>query len=172
MYSRALRRRSRRSQTVKDTRPTTSCLNDGEHDFNGGDCSWPYCLCPRYDAIPTATAAADMSGSDTPRCDAYEIRDGIRYVSVPRSDLPNWSDFARQLECEVAEYKAGFAAANELADLATRELAQSQARCAEVEKDSARYRFLRLHRRWAFDNRHLSDAELDAAIDAALKEPR
>lgn len=154
MYSRALRRRSRRSQTVKDTRPTTSCLNDGEHDFNGGDCSWPYCLCPRYDAIPTATAAADMSGSDTPRCDAYEIRDGIRYVSVPRSDLPNWSSFARQLE---------------------RELAQSQARCAELEK--ALRELLPFHEGW-HTGKHVAGQWLEAqekakaALDAALKEPR
>lgn len=39
----------------------------------------------------------------TPRCDAYEIVDGVRYTLQPRGDLPDWPALARTLERELAE---------------------------------------------------------------------
>jgi hypothetical protein len=43
--------------------------------------------------------------SDTPRCDAYEVQDGIRYNLVARPGMPHWPTFARSLERELAELR-------------------------------------------------------------------
>ncbi len=44
--------------------------------------------------------------TDTPRTDAYEVVDGVRYVLQPRAGFPDLSAFARQLERELIAAKA------------------------------------------------------------------
>lgn len=46
----------------------------------------------------------------------------------------------------------------------------AERRADENARDAERYRFVRKFRMWAFNNRHLADFELDAAIDAARNE--
>lgn len=44
--------------------------------------------------------------SDTPRTDAFEVVDGVRYVMQPRSGFPDMTAFARQLERELSALEA------------------------------------------------------------------
>src|SRR5258708_6425099 len=95
-----------------------------------------------------------------------------KLVETPRTDAAwdaEWQAKALDPNADPAHGMCDFAMELE------RELAQAQARCAELENDAARYRWLREYCKTPYDQRCitlLGDTLDEAVDDAALKEPR
>jgi len=121
--------------------------------------------------MPKLHCASEWGGRETGPylCAADEVREGFATMQ----------ENVEEIERDRNEWKDATVSANQRFEIAERKLEQERARVAELEKDAARYRWLRdvsvpPHKFYVsvpveFDGVRFEPNEVDAYIDAAMK---